>query len=67
MPSFALTQNENEYLKSQKKNEIMRSLFLNPKVIFVNADYLAAEKSKLGGKIIREIQLSPNSYALVLG
>lgn len=67
MLSFALTQNENEYLKSQKKNEIMRSLFLNPKVIFVNADYLAAEKKQLGGRIIREIQLAPNSYALVLG
>ena len=67
MPSFALTQNENEYLKSQKKKEIMRNLYLNANVIFVNGDYLVAEKKQLGGRVIKEIQLAPNSFALVLG
>ena len=66
MPFPALTQNEAEYLEAQKKNEMMRNLFLNPKVIFVNGDYLSAEKKQLGGIVLREIQLAPGSYALVL-
>ncbi len=66
MLSPTLTQHEVDCLESKKMDEMLHDLYLDSRVIFVNKDYLDAEKKQLGGRVIREIQLANGCYALKL-